>query len=227
MRFNRKPMLVLILLVLTGLTLPTCKKLDEDGGYYDEATKTYKYVNITKKGVQPSGLKVTSPVAGRVQQIYGNVTRIGDDAKSIWLRIADRRPYMILAERLSGGNRNDKDKELRIQLKYVSPLGSVSRNGAFKEKWSDYVKSSLSQQMLNKQILVEIDYAEQARQLWGTCYLVLETANGAQARNINLWMIQQGLSFYFIDQGKALDDTAFRAAQESARKNNIGIWKYR
>lgn len=209
-----------------GLEFPACNKLDEDGGYYDEATKTYKYVNITKKGVKKSSLKVTSPVPGRPQQIYGIVTRIDDDAKSIWLKIADRQPYMILAERLSGGNRNDKDKELRIQLKHVSPLGSVTRKGSFKEKWLEYVISYLNNQILNKQILVEIDYEELARKLWGTCYLVLETESGAQARNINLWMIQQGLSFYFIDHGRASDDQTFRAAQESAKKSKTGIWKY-
>ena len=103
-----------LLLIFSG-----CRKLDKDGGYYDEETKTYKYVSPTKRGVKKSALQVFSPVPGKTQQIYGIVTGIESDAKSFWLKLDDRKPYMMLAERLSGGNRNDKNKELKIQLKHV------------------------------------------------------------------------------------------------------------
>ena len=217
-------LLIIFLLLLCGFQ--SCQNLDKDGGYYDEDTKIYKYVNITKKGVKKSALQVFSPTPGKPQQIYGTVSRIEDDAKSIWLKIEDRHPYMIIAERLSGGNRNDKSKEIRIQLKYVSPLGSVTRTGDFRKKWKQLVRNVLSEQFLNQKVLVEIDYMERARKLTGTLFIVIKTKEGDRARNINLWMIQQGLSYYFIDQGKAPDDKKYSNAQQIARRLKSGIWKY-
>ncbi len=214
----------ILLLVILGIS--ACKNLDKDGGYYDEKTKTYKYVNIAKKGVKKSSLQVFSPTPGKPQNIQGIVTRIEDDAKSIWLKIEDRHPYMILAERLSGGNRNDKDKELRIQLKYVSPLGSVTRNREFRKKWQEYAISRLKEQLFNKTIIIEIGYEELARKLWGTAYIVINTEKGDRIRNINLWMIQQGLSYYFIDRGTAPEDKKYRDAQTNAKRFKSGIWKY-
>ena len=216
----------LLFIIILTLGFQSCQKLDDDGGYYDEKTKTYKYVNITKKGVKKSALQVFSPTPDKPQQVYGIVTRIEDDAKSIWLRIEDRQPYMIIAERLSGGNRNDKDKEIRIQLKYVSPLGSAIRGGDFRKKWQQLVLSVLSEQLVSQKVLVEIEYLEKARKLMGTVYTVIKTDEGDRTRNINLWMIQQGLSFYFIDQGKAPDDKKYSSSQSFAQKYKNGIWKY-
>ena len=225
MRFQSKSGIILLLLAVFLLG-QGCRNLDEDGGYYDEETQTYKYVDIANKGVQKSSLQVFSPTEGKPQQIYGVVTRIANDAKSIWLKIEDRHPYMIIAERLSGGNRNDKNKELRIQLKYISPMGSVSRGGDFRKKWRNYAISQLSSQILNKQVLVKIYYEERARKLWGICYVVIKTKEGERARNINLWTIQQGLSYYFIDQGKAQDHKKFRSAQLLAKQLKRGLWEY-
>ena len=216
----------LSILIFIGIGFSSCQKLDKDGGYYDEQSQTYKYVRITNKGVKKSSLQVVSPEPGKTQQIYGIVTRIDTDAKSFWLKIEDRQPYMILAERLSGGNRDDKNKELQIELKYVSPLGSVIRKGDFREKWRAHVIEMLNNQMLNKQVLVEIEYEEQARKLWGVCFTVIKTDEGDRARNVNLWMIQQGLSYYFINRGKANNDKMFRDAQEFAKQYNYGLWKY-
>ncbi len=214
---------ILFSFVLTG---PACKKLDEDGGYYDEKTRTYKYVNITKKGVKKSSVQVFSPTPGKPQHIPGVVTKIGENTKSIWIKIKDRQPYMILAERLSGSNRNDKDKELKITLKYVSPLGSVTRRGSFRKKWIAYTTKMLTQQLMNKTVLVEIEYEERARKLNGTVYTVISTDKGDRTRNINLWMVLQGLSYYFIDHGKSPDDKQFINAQKLAQKAKSGLWKY-
>ncbi len=216
-----------LLFIVISLTLFTaCQKLDEDGGYYDEKSKSYKYVKISKRGTQKSAFEVFSPTPGKTQNIQGIATKIGSDAKSIWLKIEDRKPYMIIAERLSGGNRNDKDKEIRVQLKYVSPTGSVTQGVQFRKKWKDYTIEVLKDQLLNKNILVEIDYEESARKLWGTVYRVVKTENGERIRNINLWMIQQGLSYYFIDKGKAADDQKYKDSQKLAKKLNMGLWRY-
>ena len=77
--------------------------------------------------------------------------------------------------------------------------------------------ANLKNQMLKRQVLVEIDYEEKARKLWGICFVVIKTKDGDRARNINLWMVKEGLSYYFIDRGKAADDRVFRNAQAVAR----------
>lgn len=222
----QKPILLLISCLLF-FPLQSCNKLDEDGGYYDEETKTYKYVKITKRGVKKSNLQVVSPSPDKQQNIQGVVTRIDDDAKSIWLQIHDRHPYMILAERLSGSNRNDKTKELRIQLRYISPSGSVTQGKEFRKKWRSYARNKLGEQLVKNSVLVEINYEEKARKLWGTVFKVIKTSKGDRVRNINLWAIQQGLSYYFIDHGTSPEDKKFKDAQMIARKFKHGLWQYR
>lgn len=215
-----------LVLAASLLLFGACQKLDEDGGYYDEESKTYKYLRIKNKGVEKSPMKVFSPTEGKPQHIQGTVTRIEKDGKNIWLKIEDRHPYMILAERLSGGNRNDKDKELQITLQYVSPYGSVTRGSDFRKKWMPYVLDRMREQLVNQTVLVEIEYEEGARKLWGTIYRIVQTEEGEKARNINLWMVQQGLSYYFIDHGKASEHKRYLEAQNIAKQYKNGIWKY-
>ncbi|MBU3914718.1 thermonuclease family protein [bacterium] len=220
--------LALFILFSVVLTVISCdKKLDKDGGYYDKESKTYKLVRPKQTSVSESSLKVFSPVPEKSQNIQGITTRIDDDAKSIWVKIEDRRPYMVLANSLSSGNRNDKDKELRIILKYVSPTGSVTMGSEFREKWRRHTINILKQQLVDKTVLAEIDYQEKARSFQGTIHTIIQTEDGDRARNINLWMVLQGLSFYFIDQGKSPLDSQFVNAQKMAMEKRDGLWKYK
>jgi hypothetical protein len=214
------------ILLLLSLLIISCGNLDGDGGYYDEKTKTYKYVNPTKRGVKSSSLQVTSPTSAHTQQIQGIITRINSDAKSVWVKIRDRKPYMILAERLSGGGRNDKTKELKVGLSYVSPLGSVTRGSEFRKKWRAYAVEVLKKQLLGKTVFIETEYLERARKLNGVVYTVVPSSNGEKLRNMNLWMIYQGLSYYFIDQKRSSHDKRYVDAQKFAKHSGLGLWKY-
>ncbi len=78
MRLIQKLVSILILLLIS-FGHHSCRKLDDDGGYYDEKTKAYKYVAITKRGVKKSGLQIFSPIPGKPQQVYGIVTRIENE----------------------------------------------------------------------------------------------------------------------------------------------------
>ncbi len=200
------------------------RDLDKDGGYYDEKTRSYKYVNPTGKSSRNPSMIVYSPIPGKRQQIHGVVTKIGTDLKSIWVRIKDRKPYQILAAELLRSNRNDKDKELRISLEYVSPLGSLVRDKAYRKKWQDFVTSTLEKQLLNQRVFVEIEYEENAMKLWGTVSKVIRTKKGDRIRNINRWMVQSGLSYYFIDRGKSPVHNQFIQAQKFAGQTKSGLW---
>jgi hypothetical protein len=211
-----------ILLSATGCH----QELDKDGGYYDEKTQTYKYVNPKVRKSADSAERVFRPRPGETQSISGKIVRIDPDVKSIWLQLADRKPYMIIAEALSGGNREDRNKELRISLAHVSPMGSVARNAPFRAQWIDYVNQVLTRELINQEVLAEVKYLEGAQKLIGTIYMSLQTPEGRRVRNLNLWMIRQGLSYYFFDNGSTAKDEEYRKAQTAARRQKLGLWQY-
>lgn len=208
-------------------SLNGCKRpLDKDGGYYDEKTQTYKYVKPKRRGFSDSAQQVYAPREGEIQTISGTVARISDDAKSIWVQIQDRKPYMILATSLSGNNRDDKNKHILLHLSYVSPAGSVRGSKRFRQQWKKYAVQVLGNQLINKKVLAELHYSERTRRFTGHLYQSVKTTKGTHTRDINLWMIQQGLSFYFIDRGKSPKDKEYIQAQNGARKAKRGVWKY-
>ena len=218
--------ILLSLLIISTITIGCKKKLDDDGGYYDEKTKVYKYVRPTKVGFKKISLKVVPPQPGVVQKINGSVSQIGEDAKSIWLKLADRKPYMILADSLASNSRNDKEKSLRISMEFVSPLGSVARGKKFKKQWKQYTIKVLEEQLLNQNVFIDIQFDERSRKLWGTIYKIVVTKDGEKLRNINLWMVHNGLSYYFIDKGKSAIEADYIKAQAAASNAKSGIWRY-
>lgn len=218
----------LILGIIMGSTFVTAcnRKLDDDGGYYDEKTKRYKYVSPSKSAFKKISLKVVSPTDGKTQKINGIVTRIGQDAKSFWLMISARKPYMILAESLASSNRSDKDKELRITLDYVSPLGSITSGKVFRKKWKAFVTQIMEEELLGQVVYVDVRFDEAARKFWGTLSKIVNTKEGERLRNINLWIVSQGLSYYFIDRGKSPRDKEYLTAQKIAARAKAGLWGY-
>ena len=103
---------IAILFLIVLICNPACQKLDDEGGYYDEKTGLYKYVFPNrKKGINTADLKIKTPQPGVEQQIQGVITEVGKDLKSVWIFIKSRQTYMILAESLARGNRNDKEKK--------------------------------------------------------------------------------------------------------------------
>lgn len=222
-----KPVFSCCLICLLLITLISCKRpLDEDGGYYDEKTRTYKYVKPKRRGFLDSPQQVYAPRPGETQTINGTVARIADDAKSVWIQINDRKPYMILASSLSGNSRNDKDKQFLLNLSYVSPASSVKGSRKFRQQWKKYVIQVLKNELLNRKVLVEFNYAERSRRFFGNLYQTVNSTKGSYTRDINMWMIQRGLSFYFVDRDKSPRDKEYVQAQNLARKTKQGVWKY-
>jgi len=229
-RSMNKPLKLILtgfLIILFAFANSSCRqKLDEDGGYYDEKSRTYKYVKPRRGAFSESSQKVYAPQPGVTQTVSGTVVRIGDDAKSVWIRIAERKPYMILASSLSGNSRDDQNKQFLLDLSYVSPAASVSGSSRFRQQWKKYAIQVLRNQLENQQVLVELDYEERSRRFRGNIFQTIETANGGRTLDVNLWMIQQGISFYFIEKGRSSRDKVYTEAQDAARKAKLGVWKY-
>ena len=215
-----------ILLIL--LFCASCQKLDEDGGYFDEKTGVYKYVSPRRDmGKSSAYLSVKNPRAGEQQQIQGAVAQIGSDLKSVWIYIESRQVYMILAESAAKGIRNDKEKKIRLDLQYVAPNSIAVRKREFRQQWREYVGRMLESQLLNQTVLADIEYRGGSRRFRAVVYRVVKTKQGDRIRNINLWMIRQGLSYYIVDRGLAPRHKEFSKAQELARKSKAGIWQYK
>lgn len=216
-----------ILLLLLMIALASCdskQKVDQDGGYYDEKTKTYRYVFPGKKGVSFNPQGVRKPKAGEIQEFDGVVTRITTSG-SVWIQIDSRQSYMILARALFPNHRNDKDKEIQIELDYVSPKFSNPGGKAYRKKWENYVIQRLQRKLLAKIVKVSIHYQSKAKKFRGTVYQTVRASNRVFPKNINLWMVEEGLSYYIVDQGKSPQEKAFQEAENDARSKKIGLWK--
>ena len=214
--------MVAVILPLSGCN----QALDEDGGFYDEKSRTYKYVKPTRRGFSKSAQQVYAPRQGETQTVTGTVASIGDDVKSVWIQIDERKPYMILATSLTGSNRDDKNKRFLLNLSYISPAGSSRGSKRFRQQWKKYATQIIGNELLNRKVLVEINYHERTRRFTGNLYQTVKTKKGSQNRDVNLWIIRQGLSYYFIDQGPSPRNKEYVQAQNLARKQKIGIWKY-
>ncbi|MGK0289010.1 MAG: hypothetical protein ACI86H_000431 [bacterium] len=214
-----------LLCTLLSLLLTSCDNLDKDGGYYDSKTKTYKYVFPGKKGLDLAEQTVQKPRPRVLQIVKGVVMRV-ESPKRIWVRVKDRQTYMILAQALSRSNRNDKDKEIRFILEYVSPMASVllRKGKSFKQQWKQATTKVLELELLNQYVAVQFRLEEKAGQFRGVMYEL--NSSGKVKKNVNLWMVQKGLSYYIIERGAASQDKEFLKAQSTARSQKEGIWKH-
>lgn len=201
-------------------------KLDKDGGYFNEKTGRYVYVRPSKLAPKDYQAAVRQPRPGEPQLIKGRVAKVGQDLKSLWLRIEDRQSYQLLAETLARRNRDDKDKNLRVVLKFVNPLGSVPEQ-AFRRRWEEYTTEVMETQLLNREVLAEIHYQPQSKQL--EAYVTMEVSDGSGARilrNVNKWMIYQGLSYFFFQEAEPDEIKDYQAAQALAKERRAGLWNY-
>ena len=210
------PLFLSTCLILLLLTVTGCDKIGQ---------KTAGEQN-SKKGLFVEDSKIYPPRAGNTQRVKGTVARVERDVKTVWVQIAKSRNYTTLARRLSGSNRNDKKQEIRVSLEFVSPLGSVVGVGKFRKSWRHYVYQILSKELLEQTVLMNLRYQEKAKKFWGTLYKIVNTSKGRKVRNINLWMVREGLSYYIIEQGMASKNKEFQKAQELAKQQRSGLWKY-
>ena len=225
---KKKKMILFLVLGVLPLLISTCEKLDEDGGYYDEKTNLYKYVFPNRTNSDwTSDLKIKTLQPGKSQQIQGVISEISPNLKTIWLEIKSRQIYMIIAEGLSRGSRNDKDKKIKIDLSYVSPSLISSKSKKFKKQWRDYLKKLFKVELVGQHVLVDIRFQEKSKKLWGVVYKIIKTNEATVIRNVNKWMIVNGLSYYIIERGGTNGDNEYLKAQNTAIKNKAGLWKYK
>ena len=215
--------LISIFILAFFLSCDNTRKIDKDGGFYNKKTGKYQYVFPPKANTNEQ--KTRKPKVGEIQQFYGVVAKI-EDSRSIWIKIESRKVYQRLAQSLSRRNRNDKEKKLRVILKYVNPVIVNSSKISFRRKWEKYVVKKLERELLTKQVSVYFEYHENALQFTASIVKEKKGSGIQNGRNTNLWMISEGLSFYIFEKGLAIRHKEFEKAQELAKRKKKGLWRY-
>ena len=220
---NISKLSVLPFIFLYIVSCDSFMKLDEDGGYYNEKTGQYKYVFPKKVGIDmdPQGLK--KPRAGEMQTITGKIVHV-ESLNLIWLRIPQRQTYMLLSQGVSMDDRKDKDKDLRIMLKYVASNKPSINNEKYNKQWKVYTLDRLKREVLGKTVNVDIEYLDVSKQFLGEVYWDIQGTQSIRRRILNLWIVHEGLSYYFIDRGPAKQHNEYLKAQTAAKSKKMGLW---
>ena len=145
--------------------------------------------------------------------IFSRVT----DSESVWIRIDNRSKYRKWTFKLSKKNLNLQRQEVRLWLKYVSPKLSVSHGKEYNEWFLKKSAYELQKMFYNRQVRVVYNYSERLYRLDGILW--------SGDTNINEWLIRNGWSFYLLGDKIPPGHQEFIAAENEARKKQVGLWK--
>ena len=145
--------------------------------------------------------------------IFSRVT----DSESVWIRIDNRSKYRKWTFKLSKKNLNLQRQEVRLWLKYVSPKLSVSHGKEYNEWFLKKSAYELQKMFYNRQVRVVYNYSERLYRLDGILW--------SGDTNINEWLIRNGWSFYLLGDKPPPEHQEFLAAENEARKKQVGLWK--
>lgn len=145
--------------------------------------------------------------------VVGRVT----DSESIWVHVENRRNFIRWTHKLSKSNLNLDRQEVRVWLQYVSPPRSVGGNKEYKTQFKEYVRASVQNGFRNRRVRIIYKLMPTVYRMKGMVW--------TGGTSLNIWMVQNGLSFYLIERGKAKYHNDFVNAEKSARAGKLGLWQ--
>lgn len=149
------------------------------------------------------------------QSVIGIMTRVAD-SESVWLRIDDRGEFRKWTYELSKSSLNLSRQEIRVYLQHVSPKLSINRGKEYNEWFQKKVAFELGKAFTNRTVRVEYEIQENLYRLQGTLW--------AGNQNLNLWLIENGWSFYLLTEGGNPYHQEYLAAEAQARDQKTGLW---
>ena len=206
--FTRNPMKHLILLLFLTCWLPALPFAQSS------LLDTERIRSRLFEGAKNKKTGVTTNAPQR-QIVNGVVSRVAD-SESIWLRIDDRGEFRKWTYQLSKSSLNLSRQEIRVYLQYVSPKLSINRGKEYNAWFQKKVAFELGKSFSGRSVRVEYELQEELYRLNG---IVLSGDT-----NINLWMVQNGWSFYLLTEGVNPDEPQFLAAEAMARNKKVGLW---
>ena len=208
--FTRNPMKHLILLLFLTCWLPALP-FAQSSLLDTERIRSQLFEGAKNKNKTNS---VTTNAPQR-QIVSGVISRVAD-SESIWLRIDDRGEFRKWTYQLSKSSLNLSRQEIRVYLQYVSPKLSINRGKEYNEWFQKKVAFELGKSFSGRSVRVEYELQEELYRLNG---IVLSGDT-----NVNLWMVQNGWSFYLLTEGANPDEQQFLAAEAMARNKKVGLW---
>ncbi len=148
--------------------------------------------------------------------IEGVIGRISD-SESVWVHLENKREFLRWTYKLSRSNLDVKRQEVRVWLKYVSPKRSVSRGKKYNDWFKKKVAFEMGKAFRNRRVRVEYDYLDKAYRLTGVAW--------AGDTSINVWLVQNGWSFYLLEEGESRFHEDFKNAEKRAESRQLGLWK--
>lgn len=104
---------------------------------------------------------------------------------------------------------------------YLFEVCFPKKSAAFVAVYQNWLKQKIIYELTTlfqrKAVTTRYEYFESSQRMEG----VLRVGN----KDISLWMISEGYSFYLIDQGLAPDHTLYVEAEKQAEAQQLGIWK--
>ena len=145
--------------------------------------------------------------------VFSRVT----DSESVWIRIERRSEYRKWTFKLSKKNLNLSRQEVRVWLKYVSPKLSISHGNEYNEWFRKKAAFEMQKIFYNRQVRINYDYSDKLFRLDGMVW--------TGDTNINIWLIQNGWSFYLLENEPPLEHKYLLAAENEAKQLKVGLWK--
>ncbi len=177
-----------------------------------------KTESIRKKLYDRMDEKKNSKILSRVsEKMFSGIFSRVTDSESVWIRIDNRSKYRKWTFKLSKKNLNLQRQEVRVWLKNVSPKLSVSHGKEYNEWFLKKSAYELQKMFYNRLVRVVYDYSEKLYRLDGILW--------SGDTNINIWLIQNGWSFYILEEEPPPEHDQFLAAENEARKKRVGLWK--
>ena len=145
--------------------------------------------------------------------VFSRVT----DSESVWIRIERRSEYRKWTFKLSKKNLNLSRQEVRVWLKYVSPKLSISHGNEYNEWFRKKAAFEMQKIFYNRQVRINYDYSGKLFRMDGMVW--------TGDTNINIWLIQNGWSFYLLENELPLEHKELLAAEKEAKQLKVGLWK--
>ena len=145
--------------------------------------------------------------------VFSRVT----DSESVWIRIEKRSEYRKWTFKLSKKNLNLPRQEVRVWLKYVSPKLSISHGNEYNEWFRKKAAFEMQKIFYNRQVRINYDYSDKLFRMDGMVW--------TGDTNINIWLIQNGCSFYLLENELPLEHKELLAAEKEAKQLKVGLWK--
>ena len=151
----------------------------------------------------------------RPQFLEGTLGRV-TDSESVWIRIDSRRNFRKWTYKLSKESLNLPRQEVRVWLQYVSPKLSVNHGKEYNEWFKKKVAFEVGKTFYNQHVRAEYNYSEVTYRLKGMIW--------SGKSNLNLWLVQNGWSFYMLPENPIEEQEDFLSAEKQAQKDQVGLW---